>query len=184
MLVGPREACDTIWEFWRRRAKPLNFYDQRLYVCTKIDDAPTIPGFRLAEMDDLETVAHYAGLMEAEDLGVNPIITNPGAHQRAVLERIRAGRTYVIAHRTEIVFQIVIGSKTAWGCQVGGTYVPKENRGRGWATRGMRVLCQHLLESYPRVTLHVNEANSPAVKVYERTGFERNAPYRLIVLNH
>lgn len=182
MLVGPREACDEIWAFWKQRAKPISHYDQRLYTCTGVEERPPDSRFRLATMADLDTVTTYAGLMEAEDLGTNPMLNNSGAHRRAVQERIRAGRTYVIENDNEIVFQIVIGSKTAWGCQVGGTYVPTKHRSKGWATKGMKSLCQLLLQEFPRVTLHVNEANAPAVKVYERTGFLRDAAYRLIVL--
>ena len=121
--------------------------------------------------------------MEAEDLGINPMDESPNAHERAVLQRITAGRTYVIEQDNTIVFQINIGSQTDWGCQVGGTYVPRKFRGRGIAQAAMKMLCQRLLRDHPRVTLHVNEANRPAVRAYERSGFEANAPYRLVVIN-
>jgi uncharacterized protein len=182
MLVGPRVACDAIWSFWKVGISPISHYDQRLYTCTEALDGVLTPGFRKATPADLDTVTTYAARMEEEDLGTNPLVNNPTAHSRAVLERIRAGRTYVIEHGDKIVFQIVIGSKTSWGCQVGGTYVPPEHRSRGWATKGMDNLCRLLLKTFPRVTLHVNEANTPAVKVYERSLFQRGAAYRLIVL--
>lgn len=119
--------------------------------------------------------------MEVEDLGRSPL-SDPEAHEAAVRERIRNGKTWVIERDGRIVFQINVGTATALGCQVGGTWVPRDLRGAGLATAGMRELCRRLLKRHPYVSLHVNEANTPAVRVYENAGFVRSAPYRLITV--
>jgi predicted GNAT family acetyltransferase len=46
----------------------------------------------------------------------------------------------------------------------------------------MEELCRRLLRRHGVVTLHVNEANLPAVRVYENAGFERQASFRLITV--
>ena len=120
--------------------------------------------------------------MEEEDLGRNPALTDPAAHQAVVIERIRSGRTWVLVREDEIVFQINVGTRGPAGCQVGGTYVPPPHRGKGYATLGMSELCRRLVPAHRRVTLHVNEANTPAVALYERTGFRRAHALRLITL--
>lgn len=182
MFVGPRAACDAMWAVWGRDVRPERFYDQRLYVCHTPPPGPPVKGFRKAAMTEWRTISRYSALMEYEDLGRDPSQDMPDLHDTVVKDRIRNGRTWVIERGGEILFQINVGTSTPWGCQVGGTYVPPERRGHGLATDGMRELCRQLLPRQRIVTLHVNEANTPAVRVYERSGFERDAPFRLITV--
>ncbi len=121
--------------------------------------------------------------MEEEDLGRNPRRAYRELHDQSVRDRIRQGKTWVLERNGQIVFQINAGSSvTPIGCQVGGTYVPPEHRGNGYAVVGMRALCRRLLQHNNAVTLHVNEANLPAVRTYERAGFTRAAPFRLVMV--
>ena len=182
MLVGPRDACDGLWKTWAPDIEPHRHYDQRLYTLCRAPEVGLVTGFRRARLSDCETVARYAADMEREDLGTRRADDDPLLHQRVVEERIKAGRTWVIERGGEIVFQINVGTSTSWGCQVGGTFVPRPHRGNSYATRGVAALMDHLLAREPLVTLHVNEANRPAVRVYEKVGFARAAPYRLITV--
>lgn len=184
MVVGPREACDRVWDAWTEgELTPDRFYDQRLYVLRDRPAGEPILGFRLARLSEWRTVAHYSGLMEAEDLGRNPHEDQPALHERVVRDRIRAGRCWVIAQGDRLVFQINVGTAMDLGSQVGGTFVPRDARGRGLATAGMHALGQRLLDQHPFVSLHVNEANLPAVRVYEKVGFQRRAAFRLITVS-
>lgn len=182
MVVGPRAACDALWDAWARDVTPERFYDQRLYVCSAAPPGGPVAGFRKATLSEWEIVARQAGRMEEEDLGRNPAREHPELHEQVVRDRIRNGKTWVIERDGAIVFQINVGTALPIGCQVGGTYVPPEHRGAGLATEGMRELCRRLLPKHRIVTLHVNEANTPAVTVYERSGFERSTPFRLITV--
>ncbi len=181
MVVGPRAECDTLWSAWSELPAQRS-YDQRLYVCTEPPKGLDPTGFRQARLDEAPVVAHNSGQMEQEDLGRNPHEADPEMHTRVVRDRIEAGRTWVIEQDGSIVFQINVGTQTALGCQVGGTWVPPDHRGQGLATIGMRAVCRLLLRDHPRITLHVNEANTPAVVVYERSGFVRDAPFRLMTV--
>ncbi len=182
LLVGPRVACDQIWEAWGAPVTPMRWYDQRLYTCREPSEEVAAPDLRPARDDEWDQVAAHAARMEREDIGLDPRADDPALHTSVVQERIRAGRTWVIDRGGEIVFQINVGTATPWGCQVGGTWVPPEHRGQGLATAGVSALTKHLLKEHQLVTLHVNEANTPAVRCYERNGFQRNAAYRLATL--
>jgi uncharacterized protein len=181
LLVGPRDACDALWRRWAPDTTPRRFYDQRMYVLDRAPEGEDPVGFRRGTVEDARYLIPQAAAMELEDLGVDPQAENPLGHASAVLERLQGGRTWVIAGRSGIVFQINVGTVHRAGCQVGGTYVPREQRGRGLATIGLAATCRRLMRVHPRVTLHVNEANTSAVRVYEKVGFQRDAAYRLVV---
>jgi GNAT superfamily N-acetyltransferase len=185
MIVGPRAACDALWAAWCPRFTPRLRYDQRLYTLDRCPNEPVAAGFRLAVPADQPRLLLPSARMEEEDLGRNPMILDPVQHDTVVRDRIRARRTWVIERDGEIVFHINVGTQLAHACQVGGTYVPPALRGRGLASAGMRSLARtilrgHATESSRMLTLHVNEANLPAVRCYEQAGFVRSIPFRLL----
>jgi uncharacterized protein len=182
MMVGPRIATDRIWGAWAREVEPERAYDQRLYVMDRRSHLDAPDGLRQATLDDVGVVAEHAASMQREDLGTDPL-GDPAAHLGAVRDRVLAGRTWVVERRGELVYQLNVGTSIELGCQVGGTYVPPEWRGRGIATRATAAVANRLLERHPIVTLHVHERNTPAVRAYERCGFRRADPYRLITVS-
>lgn len=187
LLVGPREAVDVLWGRWSGGAARFRCrHDQHLYKLDRETQRPLStsgdpPGYRLAQAIDRDAIAAGSAEMELQDTGVNPRDVDAVHHLSVVTERIRAGRTHVIARNGEIVFQVNVGTTHSLGCQIGGTWVPPIYRGQGLATIGIAATCKRLLSSHPCVTLHVNERNIPAVRVYERVGFQKVAPFRLIV---
>jgi RimJ/RimL family protein N-acetyltransferase len=181
LSVGPREAVDALWSTWTGAA-PTRRHDQRLYV---LDAAPPpIPeptGFRPGRVVEWPEIARGAARMEREDLGTDPTADRE-RFEESVRERLRFGRTWVVHQGGRHVFQINVGTRHVDGAQLGGTWVPPEARSRGLATAGVAALCRRLLDTgSPRVTLHVNEANGPALRVYEKVGFRPDAAYRLNV---
>jgi predicted GNAT family acetyltransferase len=182
LLVGPRAACDALYRAWAPAVPPTRVHDQRLYVLAGEPAGPiTEPeGFRVARPEDAPLVSVEAARMELEDLGTDPR-RDAARHEEAVRERIRSGRTFVIERRGELVFQVNVGTQHPDGCQLGGTWVPPEHRRGGLATLGVEATCRRLLRSAPRVTLHVNESNTGAVRVYEKVGFTRDEAFRLLV---
>ncbi len=192
MVIGPRDACDALWAGWAP-GTPRLWYDQRLYVQDTPPAGERVDGFRVAKMRDLTSLIHASARMEEEDLGRNPLDVDPVGHEAATRERIRSGRTWVIERDGQLVFHIHAGTWIADGCQVGGTYVSPAHRGRGIGAAGMRELGRVLLArtadgrhpddpEHPapaRITLHVNEANTPAIRTYETAGYRRAHAFRL-----
>lgn len=178
MFIGPRAACDALWAGVGGGDSRI-CYDQRLYVCRAVSAGPEIT-VRPSTMDEAYAVARMSAEMMREDLGEDPRELDAQGHFALVARRIRAGRTWLGFRDGEAVFKVDVGTQFDLGCQVGGTWVPPEHRGQGLATAGMRAVCRSLLEETGMVTLHVNEANLSAVRCYEKAGFERDAPFRLL----
>lgn len=181
MLVGPRGPCDGLWEGLGCPAFRV-FYDQRLYCCT----VPPQGAARVpvpAGIHEVEVVAAMQSAMLAEDLGIDPRRLNQDAQRRRIAQRITDQKVFVLRDATGVPeFCIDAGNMGPEGTQVGGTFTRPSSRGQGLATEAMRGLCRTLLARVPRVTLHVNEANTAAVRVYERSGFTRAAPFRLMAV--
>jgi predicted GNAT family acetyltransferase len=180
LVVGPREACDRLFARWSPGLVARRVHDQRLYRLERMPAGPDPVGFRQATWEDRAVVALQSAAMEREDLGTDRL-GEADAHEQIVQDRIQAGRTWIIEREDRIVFQVNVGTTHDIGCQIGGTWVPPEHRGRGIATAGIAATCRRLLAAHPRVTLHVNEANRAAVRVYEKVGFVRDAPFRLLI---
>lgn len=173
LLVGAREPADGILT---ALPSPRHRFDQRLYVCEVPPVSSGLPERALA--DEVEVVADLAEAMNLEDIGRG--YPDRDAHLAAVARRIDQGRVFVGREDGRIVFTVNVGTQHALGCQIGGTYVLPDLRGSGRATRGLAPVVRHLLDQHPRVTLHVDEQNLPAVRLYERLGFQRHAPFRLV----
>lgn len=182
MMVGPRDQVDAVFEAWAPRVRPHRFYDQRLYTCQAPPPGPPVDGFRKAWATEWRTIAANAVEMELDDMGRDPSEEDPERHRAVVKDRIRQGRTLVLVREGRIVFQLNVGTSRPDGTQVGGTFVPRDLRGRGFSVLGMQEATRRLLRRFPRVTLHVNEANTPAVRCYERVGYVPYAPYRLLTV--
>ena len=181
MLIGPRAPSDALWAGLAEPQPAKVFYEQRLYLCTAPTDGEALP-LRVARPDEAPLIEVMSAEMMREDLGVDPRETEPARHRLAVQRRVEEGRTLVGEDEGgAVVFVLEVGTCRAEGAQVGGTYVPPAHRGKGLAIRGMRAAVQRLLDSVDSVSLHVNEANTAAVRCYERVGFVRGAAFRLLI---
>jgi RimJ/RimL family protein N-acetyltransferase len=179
MMVGPRQAVDGLWEGLGCPGYRV-FYDQRLYCCDRPPEGPALVP-EPARPADVPRVAWLQREMLQEDLGLAAGRIDVVNQEQRVRERVEQGRMFVLRDPDgDIVFTIDGGNMGPHGTQVGGTYTVPDARGQGIATRAMRGLCGLLLERVPWVTLHVNEANTAAVRVYERSGFQPVAPFRLM----
>lgn len=180
-LVGARDAVDALWAGYGGRAARM-FRAQRLYALTADDLGPhVLPELVRATERDLEEMSAAAAAMQREDLGEDPLAQDPDGFTRRVLWRIRAGRTYLMRDGRKLVFKADVGTLCRYGAQLEGVWTEPAARNRGLATLAIGQLCRMLLARLPRITLHVNEANAPAVRVYEKVGFVPAAPFRILL---
>lgn len=171
IAVGPRAAVDALAVSW---GDPIGWHDQRLYRCTQPES--TVLPVQHAHASDIDALIPMLQSMEREDLGRE--LSEADARER-LEQRIAEGRQWVHIVDDTIRFTIQVGTHSTHGCQLGGTYVPPAHRGQGIARRATAAVCRHLLRRHRVVTLHVREANTPAVRAYEAAGFVPHAPYRV-----
>jgi predicted GNAT family acetyltransferase len=181
MLVGPRRACDAVW-VGLGRPTSRRHHEQRLYVVDRVPEGEHAPVAR-ATLDDVAQLTEMQAGMLGEDLGIAREDLDLDILTRRVREKVLTGTTWVVREQGRVVFAVSVGFRSPRGAQLGGTYVWPDDRGRGVATRAVRGVVRTLIgDGVARVTLHVHEANTPAVRCYVSAGFRPHAPFRLMVL--
>jgi ribosomal protein S18 acetylase RimI-like enzyme len=181
LLVGPIEAVDRMWAGLRQTNKPRLLRTHRLYSLRESDLlVDGHPDVRSALPRDLEMACEYAALMQLEELGLDPRLVDDARFRRRMATLISRGQHYVLPAGDVFGFQASAGSVCDEGAQVEAVYTPPRLRGRGFATAGLAGMARALLTQHPCVTLHVNEENIRAIKVYDRVGFKAGRSFRLI----
>ncbi len=135
---------------------------------------------QMATLSDLERCCAAAAEMQLEELGVDPMAVDPDRFRKRIAALIGNQAIYFLEHGCQIGFQASADSRCLEGVQIQGVITPQGLRGRGLATRGLAGMCRMIFVSYPLVTLHVNEENVGAIRLYERLGFVPYADFRLI----
>ena len=96
---------------------------------------------------------------------------------------------FVVDDQNKPVSMMCLAGEPTCGLRISQVYTPKECRRKGYASKGVRVLCQRLLageEDLPklkRVYLFADRANSSSNKIYQEIGFEHvmdNNNYKFI----
>ncbi|MFT7624707.1 MAG: ribosomal protein S18 acetylase RimI-like enzyme [Myxococcota bacterium] len=181
ILVGPRAEVDALWSALALPTVPRIRRAHRLYrLQAGMLTLPADPDVRPARPRDLETCIDFAARMQGEELGIDPRSVDERRFRRRINGLVADELLYVLPVGDTNGFQASASSYCPDGTQVEAVFTPPWLRGRGWATRGLTGMCDLLLQRFPTVTLHVNEANHAAVRLYERIGFEEAAPFRLV----
>ena len=192
-VVSARDVVTPFWETFsdsgQYAASRLDRH-QELYVverlqwlqlsASRVDHQPT--PLRLARPSDIESVFLASARMHAEETLEDPLERDPGHFRRHVLHRIETDRTWVWFNEYKrLMFKADVSAQSRYGAQVSGVYTPPILRGQGVATRAMVDMCDALFKrGFPRVTLYVNHDNAPALRVYEKVGFEFHCPYETV----
>ena len=162
--------------------KPQGSWSQRLYSVSADDLGPfTNPTLRLAREDELPRVLVLAAGCVRETLKRDPLKEDGAGFRARVLQRLKAGRTYVLEIDGDLVFKIDIGSRSQYGAELEGLYTLPEQRRRGHATLSLGQISRHLLSSLPRLTLRVDDQDPSLAGVARKVGYLAGRPQKLVV---
>lgn len=183
LTVGAPEHVAALMDAAGSSFQPRLDLPHRLYRLSPAARPPRADsGVRRAGPADLDDVCDALASMQGEEFGTDPErYRTPGFFKR-VRRLVSEGKCYIVRERGELVFHASANSQSPDGAQIEAVWTAPWRRGRGLARRAVSDVCHALLGQYPRVVLGVAESNHPAIRVYERVGFQLVAPLRLASL--
>ncbi|WP_184080359.1 GNAT family N-acetyltransferase [Nocardiopsis mwathae] len=174
-IVGPIDQVTDMWERLGPAWGPARAIRANQPVLELSEDphVPSDPLVRRVRVSEIGMLVPACVAMFTEEVGVPPDSGDGGALYRArVEELVRTGRAFARIEEGRIVFKAEIGAVTPYACQIQGVWVHPDLRGRGYAAGGVAAVARMAQAVIaPRVTLYVNDYNTPARATYRRVGF-------------
>ena len=184
MIVGPIPIIERFWSVARgryrvpaaiRTCQPLYALARAALRRTRADAAVA-----RASLGELDEIVNNAAAMVAGEVGNDPR-RGGSAFRNRTAHLIKTGWWWRYRIEGRLVFMCHVGSTSAATAQLQGVWTPPRWRGRGYATRGLGAICDHLLDEHTTLSLYVNDFNVSAIALYERVGFERVGAFRTIL---
>ncbi len=176
-IVGFEEVTEPFWRAyepyatglrWSRREPVLVAAGTDLRAPARAERKVVL---EIARAGDVAELSANSAEQHLEDLRDDREAADAAGFRERHARDVRDGRWWVARERGRIVFQVHVGASSAHAVQLGGVFVPRDARARGWATAGVRAMSARLLQRHALVTLYCDEANEGARRVYERVGF-------------
>jgi ribosomal protein S18 acetylase RimI-like enzyme len=177
-IIGPREHVHAIHEA-RLPAppRPREKRDPQPLLAVRRGGV-THPGtdkLRASTRRDLDHLVVAAAAMHREEMGDDPMLTDPAGWRYRMATLVDRGWSYIWLERGEVLFKAELSAWTPDVCQVQGVWTAPAHRGRGIGTQGMAALAHLLLQQTPICSLYVNDFNAVARRLYAKLGFEQVA---------
>lgn len=186
-IVGHLGHVTGLWDQLREVWSPPREerLDQPVLVKRQPSSVAPDPRLRFATVADTGAIVPAAIAMYTEEVGYDPRRFGAG-YEHHIRSQIREGRTFVITEDdtpgSPVVFAAEVGVLAGGVAQIHGVWVEPRLRGRGIGSAAMAGVCEltttHLAET---VSLYVNSYNAPAMRIYQRTGFEQVATFATIL---
>lgn len=157
--------------------------DQPLMSISGPPAVEPLPGVRPSRIEEFRAVERACAAMFTEELGFSPYTQGVNQYRERIRGLIRAGHSIIAVdpETRQIIFKAEFGAVTDQAVQVQGVWVPPSRRGEGLAGPGMAAVVEYGLRIAPSVSLYVNDFNIPAVRTYERVGFEQVGTYATVL---
>lgn len=184
-VFGEAEQALPLWAHLSADlGEPMSFRpNQPLMVATARRSTGPAEGVRRARLGELDAVVPCAAAMFTEEIGYAPYVGSDAAYRRSVAQLISAGRTFVLTDGDEIIFKADVGSLAGGVAQIQGVWVHPRHRGQGLAAPCMASVVELVRADIAEVvSLYVNDFNTPAVRAYERAGFEQVGTFATVIL--
>lgn len=185
LLVGPRDQVAALQELLspQLRHPRLVRAEQPHYAVDSsgLRGSDQVAPIRKATLADFEQVVAAGAAMHLEEVGFDPLESDPVGFRQRVLTLIRRGWVRIWTAEGQLVFKAECAAVTPEAVQIQGVWTRPDRRGQGLATAGMATVCRQLLEETQSVTLFVNDFNLGAIRVYERVGFRRIGTMRSVL---
>lgn len=139
-----------------------------------LDGPPAVepdPRVRLLTRDDYPSYLDASVHMYTDEIGSSPFKYGSG-YERFVMKRLEDREAYGIVEDGKVIFKADLGPKLGPQAQLQGVWVDPQLRGTGLSVPALSGMLRLSMERHPQISLYVNDFNTPAIKAYERLGFE------------
>ena len=171
-VIGPSQASDHFLEIWRARAGATlgRVVRERIYKLTQVTWPPAPSGhFRVATLDDLDTIAAWTQAFAAEAL-----------HQTQSADDARNDARFRIHHGDIFVWDdaglvscACRARPTRTGISIGFVYTPPQQRGHGYASACVAALSQHCLNADRQFCMLFTDLSNPTSNsIYQKMGYQ------------
>ncbi|MGP9784124.1 GNAT family N-acetyltransferase [Glutamicibacter sp. AOP12-B1-11] len=183
-VFGPAETVLAMQDVLA--SGPQTFFDVRenqpLMTIAHQANITPIESLRVATLQDFNLVLPASAAMFEEELGYSPLDSGGGYYRTRVRQLIREGHTVIdVDEYGEIIFKADLGTVTTSVVQIQGVWISPRYRGQGLAAGYMAATVDYALRFAPVVSLYVNNYNEPAIRSYERVGFEQAGTFATIL---
>lgn len=169
LLEGPQEIFDV------RENQPLLTISQQPAGIRRNNLRP-------ARIHEFDLVLPASAAMFEEELGYSPLENGGSFYRSRVRQLIRDAHTLIDCDENgEVVFKADLGTVTDEVVQIQGVWVNPKYRGLGLASGYMSATVDYAMQFAPIASLYVNDFNVPALKTYQRIGFEQVGTFATIL---
>lgn len=184
MIMGEEAKVEA---FWRHHAAAgreprLICRDLLLEQRWPVEGFEDVGTLRPARLEDLGHVVSAHAALAYEEIGVNPLDSDPIGFRLRTARRIAQGRVWVLIENDKLIFKADIVSDTPEVIYLEGVYVNPEERGKGYGSRCLMTMGRVLLARAVSISLLVNEHNEAALALYRKAGFQLRSYYNSIFL--
>lgn len=183
LIRGERAQIERILNYAKRAGRTPRLVCNELLLAlnSPLEGAARVEGLRPATLSDIEQVVAINAQMAFEENGVDPLKSDPQGVSLRVLRRVEQGRVWVLVEDGRIIFKADVISETPEVAFLEGVYVHPEARGRGYGFLCMAQLGRNLLLSrVSSICLVVNQTNTRAQALYNKSGYRLHSHYRTV----
>jgi len=172
-IISEVSLVDALWRQIAAWVSPPTVWRDRqpVYVLDSMDAPPELDLVRYARAGDLDALVPACAAMHLEEVGIDPMSRDASGYRQRIRELISQQRSMVLFRKGRLVFKTEFSAVTTQTVQLMGVWTRPEERRQGWAKQGLLEICGHLLRRHRRVSLFVNDFNTPAIGLYESIGF-------------
>lgn len=174
------EALSDLWGDNYAAARAVR-ERQPVLATDEVAPIPADPRVRQVTMADFDSYFSAAVDMYTEELGEDPLLTNPVGYRRYVASLVEMGRAFGIVENGEVIFKADVGAAGQGVSQVQGVWVDRRLRGRGLAAPAMAAVTNAIIGSGRVAALYVNDFNAPALATYRRCGYTERGVFTTVL---
>jgi hypothetical protein len=184
IILGESEKVESFWRYYSESGQTPRLFAREILFEQKwpMELHASVPGLRLATLEDLALIMPVHAQMSFDETGVNPLEVDPEGFRKRCARRIEQRRVWVLIEDGRLIFKADIIANTPHVNYIEGVYVNPAERGKGYGLRCLSQLTHHLLAHTGAVTLLVNEQNHEALNFYRQAGYKPRSRYDTIIL--